>query len=993
VSNKSSGDLGGGSITSEGQSDDKYLKADGAGGVVWAVATGSGGVTDLDDLSDVGSVTYTNRHVLVADGADYDSRALVEADISNLGSYALAAHNHDSTYQPLDSDLTAVAALATTSYGRSVLTLADAAAARSYIGSVIGTNVQAYSAVLAATTASFTTGDETKLDGIEALADVTDAANVNTAGAAMVSTGAGAPGSAPAKPGNIYVDTTNDLTYIAVDTATAADWKNVVYQGQQTVALGLTLTGAGGYLILPQGSSSVEGNANWDASTDVLKIGDGAATLSFTPTLSGSGAPGSVPKAVGNTYVDTTNDVFYMASGTSGAGDWDRLGDLVASNNLSEVDPAAARTQLGVDPAGTDNSTNVSLSGTPDYITIAGQVITRGLIDMATDTTGLLGIGQGGTGSSSAATARTALGVDPIGTDNAPTASDTTAGKIELATISEVNTGTDGVRAVTPDTLFDANYRPNITTGAGAPSGTPTKRGDIYVNTTDDNVFIAGDTTSSDWKQVSGAGGGDMLKSENLTGLANYTTARSNLSLTPGTNVQAWSQPLQDITGLGTPDAGDTIVGDGANWLERKMWESGAGVPGSTPERVGAIYADTTNDVLYFATGTTNAADWIEIDAGGATVLADLTDVNVTTPTAGNVLRADGTDWESTTLGLVDLGDVSAAVQTSGFVVASSGGQYAGRALVSGDLPSHTHTLANISDDGALAALNTVGTTQIDNDAVTYAKLQNVAANSILGNNTGGSTDAVALNATDTKTLLALNNVINVDVTSETGTGTPVGVVTPSHRGDTYRDTTPTPDQMWIANGATSSDWVKISGLAAGDITGLDAAVTLAGTPDYITIAGQVITRNQIDLATDITGTLPVGNLGTDAVTTVKILNSNVTLAKLADIATDSFIGRVTPSTGVPEVLSLATVRTMLTVPESASGEATAVISNGTTSTIVIAHGLTGTPTYATVTPSNSSASLAPSYYVVVDSTNVTITFDAFLENGTTCTYWWRAEV
>lgn len=49
----------------------------------------------------------------------------------------------------------------------------------------IGVTVQAYSAVLAATTASFTTADESKLDGIEANADVTDATNVNAAGAVM----------------------------------------------------------------------------------------------------------------------------------------------------------------------------------------------------------------------------------------------------------------------------------------------------------------------------------------------------------------------------------------------------------------------------------------------------------------------------------------------------------------------------------------------------------------------------------------------------------------------------------------------------------------------------------------------------------------------------------------------------------------------------------------------------------------------------------------
>ena len=44
---------------------------------------------------------------------------------------------------------------------------------------------QPLSAVLTATTASFTTADEIKLDGIEAGADVTDATNVNAAGAVM----------------------------------------------------------------------------------------------------------------------------------------------------------------------------------------------------------------------------------------------------------------------------------------------------------------------------------------------------------------------------------------------------------------------------------------------------------------------------------------------------------------------------------------------------------------------------------------------------------------------------------------------------------------------------------------------------------------------------------------------------------------------------------------------------------------------------------------
>lgn len=48
--------------------------------------------------------------------------------------------------QPLDSDLTAIAALTTTSIGRDLLTATDAAAIRAKSGLVIGTDVQAYNA-------------------------------------------------------------------------------------------------------------------------------------------------------------------------------------------------------------------------------------------------------------------------------------------------------------------------------------------------------------------------------------------------------------------------------------------------------------------------------------------------------------------------------------------------------------------------------------------------------------------------------------------------------------------------------------------------------------------------------------------------------------------------------------------------------------------------------------------------------------------------------
>jgi hypothetical protein len=60
----------------------------------------------------------------------------------------------------------------------------------------------------------------------------------------------------------------------------------------------------------------------------------------------------------------------------------------------------------------------VTLAGTPDYLTLSGQEITLNSIDLTTDVTGALPVANGGTGATTAAAARTALDVDQAGTDN-----------------------------------------------------------------------------------------------------------------------------------------------------------------------------------------------------------------------------------------------------------------------------------------------------------------------------------------------------------------------------------------------------------------------------------------------------------------------------------------------------------------------------------------------------------------------------------------------
>jgi hypothetical protein len=245
----------------------------------------------------------------------------------------------------------------------------------------IGTTVQGYSSVLANTTASFTTALETKVNGIEAGADVTDATNVEAAGAVMDTdfstnglmkrTGAGAY--------SVVTDNSSNWD-------TAYGWGNHASAGYLDSAdIGTTVQGYSSVLANTTASfttsletklngieagAEVNVNADWNASS-------GDAQILNKPTLATVATSGSyndltdkpsIPAAYTNSDVDA-----HLNTGTATTGE-------VLSWNGSDYDWVAA------------GAGDVTLNGTQ---TLTNKTLTNPTINGFTGDTSVVNIGSG----------------------------------------------------------------------------------------------------------------------------------------------------------------------------------------------------------------------------------------------------------------------------------------------------------------------------------------------------------------------------------------------------------------------------------------------------------------------------------------------------------------------------------------------------------------------------------------------------------------------
>jgi hypothetical protein len=217
---------------------------------------------------------------------------------------------------------------------------ATSATARTNLGVVIGTDVQAHSAVLDATTASFTTADEIKLDGIEALAEVNDPTtlldadigiNVQAHSAILDGTTASFTTADETKLDGIQTNVSGSTVLVTATSYTATSTDSVVFADDDTAAAIITVTlpklGSTADIIIDgNGSETIDGDLTLtvtDKNQTIRLISDGSNWKVLSPhSITGwaiydDATSHTTPVVVNNSKTQLTIDTLGTTTETS----------------------------------------------------------------------------------------------------------------------------------------------------------------------------------------------------------------------------------------------------------------------------------------------------------------------------------------------------------------------------------------------------------------------------------------------------------------------------------------------------------------------------------------------------------------------------------------------------------------------------------------------------------------------------------------------------
>ena len=211
---------------------------------------------------------------------------------------------------------------------------------------------------------------------------------------------------------------------------------------------------------------------------------------------------------------------------------------------------------------------------------------------------------------------------------------------------------------------------------------------------------------------------------------------------------------------------------------------------------------------------------------------------------------------------------------------------------------------------------NTIGTAAIEDDAITYAKLQNVAGNNVLlGNDNGAGVDAQELTAAEARTLLNVADGAEENVQSdwnEADTNSDAFIqnkpTIPTNNNQLTNGANYITDADVVSNSAVAANTAKVTNAThTGDATG-DTALTLA------TVNSNVGSFTNADITVNAKGLVTAASSGTS----------------LSSVIANSATGDASSGADVSTTLELTAgtwlVRADYTNHESAVGSSTLTI-------------------------------------------------------------------
>lgn len=310
---------------------------------------------------------------------------------------------------------------------------------------------------------------------------------------------------------------------------------------------GTGLTGTAAGLNIGGNAATATSAANADTVTNGVYTTGSYADPAWITSLAGSKLSGTVVSTNGVVTTGTYADPAWITS-------------LAGSKITGDISGNAGSVTNGV-----YTTTDQTVGGTKTFSnTIVGNISGNA----ATVTNGVYT-----TGSYADPSWITSLAGSKISGAVATANSATTAATADTAT-NLVGSGSTS-NAVDLATAEVAGVLPIANGGTGATTANDALNALLPNQTSNSGKILATDGTNAAWIV---AGVGDMLKADNLSGLADYAIARSNLGLIIGTNVQAYDADLASIAALGT--AADKIAYTTAanTWAETALTSAGRAI-------------------------------------------------------------------------------------------------------------------------------------------------------------------------------------------------------------------------------------------------------------------------------------------------------------------------------------------------------------------------------------------------------------------------------